>query len=134
LTGALEDQPHNALHVLIGGPRAGACQAGWMTDPNCAALDPIFYLHHSNIDRLWGRWLHLGGTHVNATDQAWLDTEFGFFDAAGNPVSGPVSQVVSTRALNYRYSDDPPPFALPKTLIDVIPRRRLSLPPLDKLF
>src|SRR5437588_1742010 len=135
LTGALEDQPHNVLHGLIGGSGSGACQGGWMTDPNCAAMDPIFYLHHANVDRLWGRWLHLGRTRVNPTDPAWLNAEFDFFDPGGNPVRGPVSQVVSTRALNYRYSDDPPVVALPKSLVsDRIPGPRPPLPALDKLF
>jgi tyrosinase len=27
-----------------------------MTDPDTAALDPIFWLHHANIDRLWETW------------------------------------------------------------------------------
>jgi tyrosinase len=29
---------------------------GWMSDPDKAALDPIFWLHHANIDRLWAAW------------------------------------------------------------------------------
>lgn len=133
LTGALEDRPHNVLHVLIGGTGSGHCAGGWMTDPNCAAQDPIFYLHHANIDRLWGRWLHLGGTHVNPTDQSWLDQEFSFFDPQGQTISGPVSQVVLTTNLNYRYSDDPPVVALPRDLVRLIDRRRLRLPPLDRI-
>jgi tyrosinase len=27
-----------------------------MSDPGIAALDPIFYLHHCNIDRMWAVW------------------------------------------------------------------------------
>jgi tyrosinase len=28
-----------------------------MGDPNYAALDPIFWVHHCNVDRLWAAWL-----------------------------------------------------------------------------
>ena len=52
--GRLEMQPHDIIHVVVGG-------SGWMSDPNFAARDPIFWLHHCNIDRLWNRWLSLGG-------------------------------------------------------------------------
>jgi hypothetical protein len=96
--GALEDWPHNHLHVLIGGPD------GLMTDPNTAALDPVFWLHHANVDRVWEQWRGLGGTRTNPVDPDWLDQEYGFFDAAGNPVSGRVSEVADTTALGYRYS------------------------------
>jgi tyrosinase-like protein len=41
--GTLEATPHGAVHVQIG---------GWMSDPDTAAQDPIFWLHHANIDRL----------------------------------------------------------------------------------
>ena len=44
--GWLEQQPHDHVHVDVG---AG----GLMSDPRTAALDPIFWLHHANIDRLW---------------------------------------------------------------------------------
>ena len=39
--GRLESVPHNAVHVRIG---------GWMSNPNTAAFDPIFWLHHCNIE------------------------------------------------------------------------------------
>jgi hypothetical protein len=29
---------------------------GFMSYPDYAALDPIFYLHHANIDRMWAGW------------------------------------------------------------------------------
>lgn len=45
--GALEMRPHNVVHVAIG---------GLMLDPDTAALDPVFWLHHCNIDRLWEAW------------------------------------------------------------------------------
>ncbi len=51
-TGALEGNPHNPVHVMIGGD-----QGGFMADPDLAGLDPIFWLHHCNIDRLWAAWL-----------------------------------------------------------------------------
>ena len=33
---------------------------GWMSAFATAAQDPIFWLHHANIDRLWEAWLALG--------------------------------------------------------------------------
>jgi len=30
-------------------------------------LDPIFWLHHANIDRLWEVWLRRDAAHLNAT-------------------------------------------------------------------
>lgn len=42
-----------------------------MGDPVTAALDPIFWLHHANIDRLWEVWLGDNAEHVNPTDAKW---------------------------------------------------------------
>jgi tyrosinase len=42
----LESLIHNVVHNWVGGTMTGA------TSPN----DPIFYMHHCNVDRLWARW------------------------------------------------------------------------------
>ncbi len=77
-SGVLEDSPHNIVHGLIGGFRRGgnpnsALDNGLMSMPDTAALDPIFWLHHANIDRLWEVWLRRDAAHLNATAPAWLD-------------------------------------------------------------
>jgi tyrosinase len=44
-----------------------------MSNPTIAALDPIFWLHHANIDRLWEVWLKRRPGHENPThDAAWM--------------------------------------------------------------
>src|SRR4029453_599757 len=45
--GPLESNPHDQVHGRIGG------NMGTITS---SPLDPIFWLHHCNIDRLWARW------------------------------------------------------------------------------
>jgi hypothetical protein len=85
--GQLEMQPHNIVHDAVGGQVGSACGAGLMSDPDCAAQDPIFYLHHSNIDRLWSRWLDAGAGRANPADRAWLDQPFAFYDESGAQVT-----------------------------------------------
>jgi hypothetical protein len=47
----LELGPHVDVHVAIGGEDGG----GAMNSASSPA-DPIFWLHHANIDRLWATW------------------------------------------------------------------------------
>ena len=75
--------------------------------------DPIFWLHHAQVDRLWSRWLQLGGGRSNPDDDRWVDQEFAFFDASDTKVTRRPRDVVSTEALGYRYEDDPAPGAIP---------------------
>jgi hypothetical protein len=70
--GAIENTPHDVVHVALGGEFGG-----WMADPMLAAKDPIFWLHHANIDRLWSVWAH---DHANPSDQTWHDKTFQFSD------------------------------------------------------
>jgi hypothetical protein len=44
---------------------------GLMNDPGVAALDPIFYLHHANIDRMWALWNH--SSNANPADAGWTN-------------------------------------------------------------
>src|ERR1044072_1174868 len=70
-SGNLENNPHNLVHVEVGGQNADGSVWGLMSDPGIAALDPIFYLHHSNIDRMWAAWNNAGNS--NSTDPNWLN-------------------------------------------------------------
>ncbi|KAK6535582.1 hypothetical protein TWF694_002037 [Orbilia ellipsospora] len=45
---------HDDIHNAIGGPIGGI--HGHMADISLAAFDPIFWLHHTNIDRLFAMW------------------------------------------------------------------------------
>ncbi len=112
-TGGLEQTPHNVIHPLIGGAMVGQCGGGLMTDPNCAALDPIFWLHHANIDRLWNRWLAPPIGRPNPSEAAWLTQQFPFVDENGTPVQlAPGDVVDSAGQLGYAY-DDLPAFVVP---------------------
>jgi len=102
--GSLEGTPHGSMHVrTAGGP------TGFMFDFVKVGLDPIFWLHHCNIDRLWKAWLRQGGGRANPTDGGWLGASFPFHDASGQRADLTVSQVIDTRAepLSYQYDDDP---------------------------
>ncbi|WP_198153651.1 tyrosinase family protein [Catenuloplanes japonicus] len=95
--GELEFTPHNDIHSLIG---------GLMGDPNQAALDPIFWLHHANIDRLWTVWLRQGGGRANPADAAWRDQSWTFRDPSGNRVTITTGAMLDTdRDLEYVYQD-----------------------------
>jgi tyrosinase len=79
----IEGQPHNNVHNNVG---------GFMGD-FLSPVDPIFFMHHSNIDRLWDVWtrkqqeLGLPTLPTGADLAAWKKEPFLFYiDAAGKPV------------------------------------------------
>ena len=49
----LEGQPHNLVHSCVGGAFNGT---GGFMSANLSPVDPIFFLHHANVDRLWDVW------------------------------------------------------------------------------
>ena len=69
--GDLESNPHNFVHGMVGGRKKGNSRNGLMGVPATAALDPIFYLHNANIDRMWAAW-NTTGNNPNPTDPNWL--------------------------------------------------------------
>jgi tyrosinase len=86
--GILESQPHNNVHGAMGGG-GGAFMVSFFS-----SLDPIFYLHHGNLDRLWDVWTRrqtaLGRqTLPQGADLAtWSNEQFLFFsNEKGQPVS-----------------------------------------------
>jgi tyrosinase len=104
-SGRLENVPHNQIHDDIG---------GLMGDPDTAALDPIFWLHHANIDRLWEVWTHRDPSFRDPTDPDWLASlSFEFHDASGTVLTFTPAQVVDPSQLlhGYQYGDISDPFA-----------------------
>ncbi|KAF4456902.1 tyrosinase precursor [Fusarium austroafricanum] len=73
--GSIEDI-HNTLHVLVGGQGRddfNRPRTGHMSQVPISAFDPIFWLHHTNIDRLVSIW---EGLHANPSDpKAWVTTK-----------------------------------------------------------
>jgi tyrosinase len=105
--GLLENVPHGAVHSLVGNDYDQFGQLvdpGWMGSFFTAALDPIFWLHHANIDRLWEVWLKADSAHANPTnDPAFLDTTFTFPAPEGGEVTWSVGDVLDTEFLDYVY-------------------------------
>jgi tyrosinase len=66
--------PHGPVHVDVGtgdGVRSGT---GWMQNTQTAGFDPIFWLHHSEVDRFWVGWNEAGGADPDShTAPAWAD-------------------------------------------------------------
>jgi tyrosinase len=103
VAGQLEVAPHGSMHVAIG----GSSPAGWMSRFYTAALDPLFWLHHANIDRLWQVWLKIGQGRRNPNSDLWRETQFPFRDANAADVLMAPSEVEDTTnaTLDYEYDD-----------------------------
>lgn len=107
-SGNWEGNPHNLVHVYVG--YFGAITAplyGLMSDPGTAGLDPIFYLHHSNIDRMWALWNANG--NANPTKSAWLKgpttRKFVMPGAGGKPWFYTPDQMKDLAKLDYTYQE-----------------------------
>jgi tyrosinase len=96
---------HNLVHRYVGGTM------GYMTSPN----DPVFWLHHCNIDRLWAQW-----QPQHPTEAAYLPTAGGptghnlndnmiFSTAPPAPWAGSTTSqsVIDHHALGYQYDSEP---------------------------
>ncbi|MFI4974747.1 MAG: tyrosinase family protein, partial [Caulobacterales bacterium] len=114
--GRLESQPHNLVHSDVGGQSANG-DPGLMSDPDIAALDPIFWVHHANIDRLWEVWLKRNPAHLNPTLAQWLtgpaNRTFTVPSVAGAPTQYAAKDMLDTQApnLDYVYDDTSDPLA-----------------------
>ncbi len=85
---------HGLVHVGVGNER-GMGAVPW------AANDPIFWVHHCNIDRVWASWNAAGG--VNPTEGGFIAKPFAFAGPAGVEVDYIVGNVLSTGAVGYSY-------------------------------
>jgi tyrosinase len=95
----LDSNLHGNVHVNVGA-QPPASDLG-MTFVPTAANDPIFWVHHCNIDRIWASWNKAGGANPN--DQTFKGTTYTFADASGKATQRTVGSVLDTQQLNYIY-------------------------------
>jgi polyphenol oxidase len=103
--GRLEFGPHGAVHVWVGSPGDLSVANPDMGVLSTAAQDPIFFAHHSNIDRLWDVWLRSAPTiHANPSESKWLDHRWTFYDENKRLTSISVRDVLDhENNLHYSY-------------------------------
>jgi tyrosinase len=104
LIGSVEAAPHGSMHMAL---------SGFMGAFNTAALDPIFWLHHCNIDRLWQVWLDRDAAHTNPATVWPTSVSFAFRNVSGAAVTMTSRQVANTKAapLSYSYDDTKDPLS-----------------------
>jgi tyrosinase len=94
---ALEGQPHNTAHVLTGATKVG--KTGHIGS-GLSPLDPIFWLHHCMVDRVWAEWQKSAG---HATPDPMKDYSGQFCDADGKPAKANSTGAMDVAALGYTY-------------------------------
>jgi tyrosinase len=80
-----------------------------------AGLDPVFWMHHANVDRLWETYAHdlghgypfpggrpAGGLAAQAFD-SWSQRKFRFLRSSGAVKDWTAPQLLDTESLGYRY-------------------------------
>lgn len=93
---------HNRVHLWVGGSMLPS------TSPN----DPIFFLHHCNVDRLWAQWQRQNSNlpYVPAANTAGAPIGHRLTDPM-QPWGGAVTvqSSLAHHALGYYYDSEPPP-------------------------
>ncbi len=91
-SGQLETSPHNNAHNLSGGSN------GHMGD-GMSPLDPIFWLHHCNVDRIWAEWQVAG----NISPSLGLSYDNEFVNGSGQLVSASSDTALDFASMGYTY-------------------------------
>lgn len=100
--------PHGAMHDYIGAgndttgtlqfknPITGTItNTGLMGWVPTAGFDPIFWLHHSNIDRVWQQWTNSeNGQMITLEELKSVEWPYVFFDENGNKVEYTMEEVI----------------------------------------
>lgn len=113
---SVEGAPHNPIHDIIGGAMTT------MESP----IDPIFWLHHANIDRLWVAWVAAGGGRkMPAKSSSYWSGSYAYTAA----LTMARTQSYDTRTnLRYYYQNELMPAALPALVKGAEPGESLRAP------
>lgn len=131
-TNDLDNGLHGAMHNYIGGgnkspykifnpiyncdcdnqgPNNDTCDGGLMRNVPSAGFDPIFYMHHSNVDRIWQQWSNSpNGKLLTAADLNSFPWYYVFFNPDASKQQYTTDQVISAiYNVDYEYDDTPTP-------------------------
>ncbi|XP_058096724.1 polyphenol oxidase, chloroplastic-like [Magnolia sinica] len=123
---------HNAGHSFVGMAKAPYRDMGNLAS---SGYDPLFYCHHSNVDRMWHIYRQMRGNKVDFNDNDWLKSSFVFYDENRQLVRVQVEDCLNPQKLRYTYQEVELPWAdrnmikkkLVKTKSGVKPRSTTSL-------
>jgi polyphenol oxidase len=112
--GLLEATPHGVVHVWTNEPTLTSnTPVPNMGALASAAFDPVFFAHHTNIDRLWDVWIQDQG-HANPANPRWLRQPFLLYDQVQTWTGILIEQTTNTEtSLSYRYQPPNWPAAPP---------------------
>jgi hypothetical protein len=114
--GTIVAAPHGSMHDYIGAgnkehimwnPIYQKDTNGLMALVPSAGFDPIFWMHHANIDRLWQLWTDVKPTRrANPEDVTKNQWPYLFFNAKGDPIQYSMKDVAEKMYnMNYIYDD-----------------------------
>jgi hypothetical protein len=103
-------QLHNRVHLWVGG------DMGPGTSPN----DPVFFLHHSNVDRLWAQWQHAhpASGYLPASGGPPGHNETDLMQHLTTPAATPAGSLDYRRTMGFIYDTDPPLVELPSSTVN----------------
>ncbi|KAK4706272.1 hypothetical protein R3W88_034178 [Solanum pinnatisectum] len=155
-SGTIENIPHIPVHIWTGtvrdldAPNGEPKYGEDMGNFYSAALDPVFYCHHSNVDRMWNEWKAIGGKkrrdlpdkdckwkatggkRTDITHKDWLNSEFFFYDENENPYRVKVRDCLDTKKMGYAYKPMATPWRNFKPLTKASAGKVFPLAKLDK--
>ena len=87
--------PHSKIHKIV---------SDVMNDPDTAASDPLFYIHHANVDRLWEIWARHQGQKTSDYPAELLAKTYTFPGGQSQAAfTYRVQDILDTSSLGYTY-------------------------------
>ncbi|CAI9784326.1 unnamed protein product [Fraxinus pennsylvanica] len=99
--GTVERGSHTALHVWVGEATSTGEDMGNFYS---AGREPLFFSHHTNVDRLWTIWRDLRGSKAkDFVDSDWLNASYLFYDENAQLVRVKVADTLDNIKMGYEF-------------------------------
>lgn len=112
---------HGDIHATIGrwtywggNPLTLKNDSSALANPITAANDPLFFLLHANVDRLWEKWRNYNPANYDPSSTCntyWVNKQFVFYDELGTKIFLKGSDIINSTASKLKYQYDAVPVA-----------------------